>query len=90
MARVAYQSKKSGRRTCRKCGRKLSQYNTTGQCFSHAVPADSTGDWDHEIFQGLRRDERVRVGVSMECTMILGKPGGICSPGKNPIQKEAR
>ena len=83
-------AKPSSHRVCKVCGRLLSEYNPNGKCWSHSVPVDATGDFDPVMFQGLRRDERVRFGVGMECTMILGSPGGICSPGKNPIKKDGR
>lgn len=75
---------------CKICGLRISEYNKTGKCWSHSVPADATGDWESVSFHGLRRDERATMGAGMECTMILGRAGGICSPGRDPIHKDAR
>ncbi len=44
---MARKKKIKRKRHCKKCGKKLSKYNKTGECFHHSLPSDRdpVGDW---------------------------------------------
>jgi hypothetical protein len=70
---------------CKQCGSELSEYNRTGKCHRHSLPPDACGDWEPQFHHGLKAGEKREMRIQDEATLLLGKSGGICSPGQNPM-----